>query len=115
MLTDLDKACFECTEKSSVYIFISLSVNNQHVLQSISTLTEHIRYTQASQHPGWVHAMESEIQALRDNHTWDVVKLLEGKRALPCKWIYKVKHLLDGSIERLKARLVVGGIFKKKE
>lgn len=37
----------------------------------------------------------------------------KGKRVLPCKWVYKVKHKSDGSIECLKARLAVQGDIQK--
>ncbi|XP_075079750.1 putative mitochondrial protein AtMg00820 [Nicotiana tabacum] len=57
--------------------------------------------------------MVSELEALQNNHTWEVVLLPPGKKALPCKWVYKVKHNSDGTIERLKAHLVVRGDIEK--
>jgi len=32
-----------------------------------------------------------------------------NKSAIGCRWIYKIKHHVDGSIERYKAHLVVKG------
>ena len=40
----------------------------------------------------WVDAMQDEMKSLHDNHTFDLVKLPKGKRALPNRWIYKVKQ-----------------------
>ncbi|CAA7037673.1 unnamed protein product [Microthlaspi erraticum] len=57
----------------------------------------------------WRGAMKVEIEALDENHTWDLVKLPAGKRAIGCKWVYKIKYRAYGSIKRYKARLVVLG------
>ena len=57
--------------------------------------------------------MEQEFDALHANRSWDLVKLPMDKQAIGCKWVYKVKHKADGSIERFKARLVVKGCTQK--
>ncbi|MCO5563971.1 hypothetical protein L7F22_017624 [Adiantum nelumboides] len=57
----------------------------------------------------WENAMDEEIVALDVNQTWELVPLPKGKKAIGCKWVYKVKHKADGTIERYKARLVAKG------
>lgn len=58
-------------------------------------------------HPAWQQAMTQEFEASYANDTWEMVTLPEGKKAISCKWVYKIKHKVDGSVERSKARLVV--------
>ena len=54
-------------------------------------------------------AMDEEMATLDANETWDLVPLPESKNVIGCKWVYKVKHKVDGSISRYKARLVAKG------
>ena len=54
----------------------------------------------------WNVAMDEEMNALDDSGTWEFTPLLEEKKAIGCKWVYKIKHNAHGSINRYKARLV---------
>ncbi|XP_070047113.1 uncharacterized protein [Nicotiana tomentosiformis] len=45
--------------------------------------------------------MRKEFEALEANHTWFVVPLLVGKKAIGSKWEYKIKFKADGSVESL--------------
>jgi histone deacetylase 1/2 len=57
--------------------------------------------------------MDEEYSALVKNKTWHLVPSHQGKNIVDCRWIYKVKHKADGSVERYKARLVAKG-FKQR-
>jgi len=53
--------------------------------------------------------MANKISALEANHTWDLRPLPPGKKALGCKWVYKIKYHADGSAECFKTRFVILG------
>jgi hypothetical protein len=57
----------------------------------------------------WHQAMEEEMDALRRNKTFDVVQRPKGRKITGCKWVYKIKRLADGTVERFKARGVAKG------
>lgn len=42
--------------------------------------------------------MNQEIVFLTDNYTWKVVDFTVGKTPIGCKWVYKVKYKVDGSV-----------------
>jgi len=64
--------------------------------------------------PYWKEAVNSEIESILQNHTWELVDLPKGSNPLGYKWIFKEKQKADGSIDKYKARLVVKG-FRQKE
>jgi histone deacetylase 1/2 len=68
---------------------------------------------EALEDPVWRNAMDEEYQALKHNNTWHLVPACAGKNVIDCKWVYKVKKCVDGSIDRYKARLVAKG-FKQR-
>ena len=53
--------------------------------------------------------MKEELDALHKTKTWDLVDLPSRKSVIGCKWVYKIKTRLDGTIDRYKARLVARG------
>ncbi|CAL2240277.1 unnamed protein product [Prunus armeniaca] len=59
--------------------------------------------------PQWKKAMDEKMLALKKNQTWDLVSLPQGKRPVGCRWIFTIKHKVDGTIDRYKARLVAKG------
>jgi len=66
-------------------------------------------FEQAIGNPKWDNAMDDEMVALDVNATWELVALPQDKKAIGCKWVYKVKHNVHGSVRRYKARLVAKG------
>ena len=57
----------------------------------------------------WKDAMMEEYQSIMKNNVWDIVPRPGRKFAMTSKWIYKLKHTADGSIEKHKAIFVARG------
>jgi hypothetical protein len=43
----------------------------------------------------WVSDMAEEMESLQKNQTWDLVELLERKRATGCKWVFKKNEAIS--------------------
>lgn len=48
----------------------------------------------------WVDAMVEENESIMKNSVWEVASRPKGQSMVGSKWVYKVKHATDGSIEK---------------
>ncbi|KAL0375679.1 UNVERIFIED_CONTAM: Retrovirus-related Pol polyprotein from transposon TNT 1-94 [Sesamum calycinum] len=62
----------------------------------------------------WKEAIKSEMDSIVSNGIWVLIDLPPGCTIVGCKWIFKKKLKLDGTIDKFKVRLVAKG-FKQKE
>lgn len=60
----------------------------------------------------WINAMAAEMQSLRDNETFTLTSLPEGKEAVGGRLVYAIKNNIDGSY-KYKARYVAKGYSQK--
>jgi hypothetical protein len=75
-----------------------------HIIDSKPTC-----HGEASSEQVWKHSMTEEYQSILKNDVWDVVPRPEGNSVVTSKWIYKIKHVVDGSIEKYKEIFVARG------
>ena len=47
------------------------------------------------------------------NDVWEIVSRPKEKSVVSSKWIFKIKHVVDGSIEKYKAKFVARGFSQK--
>ncbi|MCH88981.1 cysteine-rich RLK (receptor-like protein kinase) 8, partial [Trifolium medium] len=76
---------------------------------NLSTIFEPSNYEEALCNENWTNAIKTELSALMKTNTWSLVHLPANKRAIGCKWVFKLKLHVDGTVERYKARLVAKG------
>lgn len=74
-----------------------------------SSVCEPSSYDKSKRNSEWVQAMNTEIEVLKKNKTWEMTELPPGKQAIGSKWVYRIKCHVNGSIDRYKARLVAKG------
>ena len=61
----------------------------------------------------WSKEMNEEINVLKNSDTWTLTELPEGKTAIGCKWVYKIKTNENCDLSKYKARLIAQGYSQK--
>ena len=59
--------------------------------------------------------MEEEVNSLKDNNTYDLVRKTKNMEIIPTKWVYTLKKNEYGNVVRFKARLVARGFAQSEE
>lgn len=53
------------------------------------------------------------MASIEKNYTWTLTTLLEGRKPIGLKWIFKLKFLSDGTLHKRKACLVSKGYSRE--
>ncbi|GKB44496.1 ribonuclease H-like domain-containing protein [Tanacetum coccineum] len=76
-------------------------------VSTISPLSK--SYVDAFNDPNWQNVMHDEYNALIKNNTWTLVPRPAEANIVHCMWLFRHKHLADGTLSCYKARLVTNG------
>ena len=66
-------------------------------------------FQEAVQQPTWVDAMVEEYDSIVKNSAWQIVPRPVEKSVVGSRWIYKVNQVVDGSVEKYKAKFMARG------
>ena len=70
-------------------------------------------FKEAMKEQVWKDAMAEEYESIINNDVWDVMPRPKGKFMVTSKRLVKIKHGVDGSIEKYKARFMARGFSHK--
>jgi hypothetical protein len=61
----------------------------------------------------WADAIIEKYQSIIKNDVWEIVPRPKSKDVVSSKWLFKIKHAANGSIEKYKAIFVAHGFSQK--
>jgi hypothetical protein len=70
-------------------------------------------FAEAERHAAWCATMQSKMNAVEKNCTWELADLPRGHSAITLKWVFKLKRDEAGAIIKHKARLVARGFVQR--
>lgn len=70
-------------------------------------------FQDASEHQVWMDAMVEEYSSIMKNNFWEFVPRPERKYVVGSRWAYKIKHVVDGSVDKFKVQFMAKGFSQK--
>lgn len=71
-------------------------------------------FVHAAKDKAWRVAMQTEMDSIEKNGTWELTDLPPEKKEIGLKWVFKLKKDANGNIIKHKARLVAKGYVQKR-
>jgi hypothetical protein len=90
-------------------LYDAIQVMEDTTIFSFFADNDPLNFNEAVTEEKWIEVMNEEIHVIEKNGTWKLTNLLENKKAIGVKWVYKTKKNAKGEVQRYKARLVVKG------
>ena len=59
----------------------------------------------------WKEAVQSEIDSIMSNRTWEIIDCPYGCKPIGCKWVFKKKLRPDGTIKRVQRKVMISLIL----
>lgn len=87
--------------------------NKKYGLTAILSEIEPVFHVQALKDKRWRGSMGDEIDAMTHNHTYDLVDRVLAHNIVGCKWVYRIKYLPNGSVDRFKSHLVAKDFYQR--
>ena len=57
--------------------------------------------------------MTEEYHSILKNDVWDIVTKLDRNSVVTFIWLFKIKHVANGSVDKFKSKFVVRGFSQK--
>jgi hypothetical protein len=70
-------------------------------------------FEEATQKKKWKETMTEEHQPIMKNDVWEIMPRHKEKSLVTSKWVYKIKHAVDRSVDTYKARFIARGFSQK--
>ena len=112
-IEDAGEAVDERQSRSGRQIRLPERYQARQVTAEIATPATYEEALTGPQKKQWEVAINDELQSLVANNVWELAEAPKGVNIVSCKWVFKIKRLLNGQIDRYKARLVARGFSQK--
>lgn len=93
--SDYDETPLRFRNLNEVYqetVEVELTLDDE-VQALLAVMEEPSSYQDATGDSNWMEAMESELQSINKNKTWELVKLPARHKPIGLKWVFKLKKM----------------------
>ena len=106
---DASEAPIERQSRSGRPLRLPQKFQAQQAVTDTATPTTYNEATSGPQKRQWETAIAEELTSLASNNVWILVERPQGVNIVSTKWVFKIKRLPNGQIDKYKARVIARG------